>query len=351
MSAKAKPAGMFGKRNRRIVVGVIVISVVVHLLGGIGAAIWIVARYFDKPEAVFESRPVVTLQPKIIDPKLAAAEFEAAASKPTLDATIASVRETEFALPDIPQTPVDQKVEFDPSALVDSQIDAAASGFGSGAGGGGGGAGFSFFGITSAGTRIAFLIDISGSMVVPEDGIRSYQAVEAEVQKALDQLQPPATFNLLTFGAEGARYHSRMQEARGAEIERAMSWLKRQSPVPVRERAVNAGRWTGTDNFLGTKHYGTEIHEALALAFALKPDVMVVLSDGAPTFMAGNKLPKLKNGTRVDSPQTLLAWVREQQAASSSPVQIHTIAYKSNEAVYFMKALAEQNGGTSRMIE
>ncbi len=343
MSAAAKISEFLGKsNNRRIVAGVLLVSLGVHLLAGLGAAIWVIARHFEKPEAIFESRRVVTLTPKIIDPKMASAEFEAAMSKPALDQKIASVREADFALPDVPKLDVQTKVDFDPSLLANSQIDAAALGFGAATGGGGGGVGFSFFGVKASGTKIVFLIDISGSMV--KANVENYLAVEKEVENALNQIQSPATFNVLTFAEGGQKYQPRLRPAQTFEVERAMSWLNSQSPVPERLRHGNERVDWG-----GTKWSGTELHAALVLAFELEPDVIVILSDGEPTFKS-RLLPKLGNGQTVDSTAKLLEWVREQQSKLPSPAVINTIAYKGDAGTKFMKPLAEQNNGVMRVI-
>jgi hypothetical protein len=127
-----------GKR-RTIIASVILVSIVVHVLIGIGAGIWIVARYLQPPEATFVAKKIVSLPPKILDPKMAAAEFEAAAPKPVLDQKIASLRATDFALPDLPQMPTDTLMEFDPSAVISNQVVGAVGGMGAGGGGGSGG--------------------------------------------------------------------------------------------------------------------------------------------------------------------------------------------------------------------
>lgn len=124
-----------GEKRKKIAASVIMVSVIIHLVAGFGAAIFIVARYFAPPEATFVAKKLVTIPPKIIDPKMAAAEFEAAAPKPVLDQKIASLRATDFALPDIPMMPVDQLVEFNPSTTVSAQVTGLLGGLGGGGGG------------------------------------------------------------------------------------------------------------------------------------------------------------------------------------------------------------------------
>ena len=104
------------KRRGRLLWQALVIAVGVHVVLGIGAGLFIVLRHFTQPEATFVSRPATILPPQIIDPKMAAAEFDAAASKPTLDKKLASVRPAEFALPDLPMMPSDQLPQMDLAA-------------------------------------------------------------------------------------------------------------------------------------------------------------------------------------------------------------------------------------------
>jgi hypothetical protein len=75
-----------------------------------------VLRHFTQPEATFVSRPATILPPQVVDPKMAAAEFDAAASKPKLDKKLASVRPAEFALPDLPMMPSEQVPQMDLAA-------------------------------------------------------------------------------------------------------------------------------------------------------------------------------------------------------------------------------------------
>ncbi len=329
--------------NRKIIVGVVVISIAVHLLGGIGAAVWIVAQYFQEPQAVFESRKIVAIPPKIIDPKLASAEFEAAMSKPTMDLKMMSLRETEFALPDVPMAPAEDTTEFDPSALIESQVDASAIGFGAGAGSGGGGSGsgFSFFGVSSSGSRIVFVLDISGSMVGSKNGIEGYIEMENEVEKALRQLQSPTEFNIIVFGGVAKSFSQYAQKTGTGVVDKAMAWLKSNSPIPIQKAGGKYG---------GTIHAGTETASALELAFKMEPDVIVLLSDGEPQMKNPKLMVKLEDGSNVTKPEQLIEWVSEQQKNREDSIQINTIAYK-NGGTKFMEPLAERNKGTFRAVD
>lgn len=337
--------------HRRLVLSVVAISIAIHLLAGLGAAIWIVARYFDRPKAEFISKKVITLPPKIIDPKLASAEFEAAASKPQLDQKIASLRPTDFALPDVPMAPVDEMMKFDPTANIESSIAGAgigAGGAGDGGGAGGNGSGFSFFGIRATGSRIVIAIDISGSMVVGDGkSPADFERVEKEVAAALASLQPPTEFNLVAFGRAEDSFENRMQNANDFSKERGLKWLHGISPGEFLKRSSRSG--PDKKKFDNTRHSGTRTDLALEKIFEFGPDIAVVLSDGEPYFRGGQIL-KLGNGRDVKDPGSLLKWVSEQQKKRDHPITIHTISYKG-EGEQFMTALAKQNKGTFKLVK
>jgi hypothetical protein len=127
------------KWRGRLLWQALLVAVGVHVVMGIGAGLFIVLRHFTQPEAAFVSRPATILPPQIVDPKMAAAEFDAAATRPTLDKKLASVRPAEFALPDLPMMPFELDAEINVSDLAAAGVgEALAGGGGAGSGAGGG---------------------------------------------------------------------------------------------------------------------------------------------------------------------------------------------------------------------
>jgi len=122
----------------------LLVALGVHVVMGVGAGLFIVLRHFTQPEAAFVSRPATILPPQVVDPKMAAAEFDAAASRPVLDKKLASVRPAEFALPDLPMMPFELDTEINVNDLAAAGVgEALAGGGGAGSGAGGG----SMFGV------------------------------------------------------------------------------------------------------------------------------------------------------------------------------------------------------------
>jgi hypothetical protein len=267
--------------RRAIIVSVIMVSVVIHLLVGVAAAVYVVAKYLKPPEATFVAKRMVTIPPKIIDPKLAAAEFAAAAPKPQLDQKIASLRATDFALPDVPMMPVDQLVEFTPSTRISSSVTGLTGslGDGSGAGGSGGGGqgdGMSFFGLQSSGRSVLIIFDVSSSVLnkAEKAGV-TIDTIRQETLKLIDQLSIHTTFTLFQF----VRYYQPFSQTLVAPTEQnkeeAKTWLNNKFRTNGSLPKSISGTMTpptGQDN---------GVIFVLQAAFELKPDVIFFISDGS----------------------------------------------------------------------
>ena len=130
--------------RKRLLWQALLVAVGVHILLGVGAGLWVVLRHFSLPETAFVSRPAAILPPRVIDPRMAAAEFDAAANRPVLDKKLASVRPAAFALPDLPAIPFELDADINVNDLAAAGVGEALSG-GGGAGMGSGGG--SMFGV------------------------------------------------------------------------------------------------------------------------------------------------------------------------------------------------------------
>ncbi len=271
------------KSRRNIIVSVIIVSVVIHVLGGVGAAIYIVAKYLQPPEATFVAKKMVTIPPKILDPKLAAAEFQAAAPKPQLDQKIASLRATDFALPDIPMMPVDDLVEFTPSTQITTSVTGMTGGLGDGGGGGGSGGGGSgdgdgmnFFGLESKGRSVLIIFDISQSVLNKAEaaGI-SIDMIRQETLKLIDQLSINTTFTLFQFSRIYQPFSKTLVAPTDQNKEKAKDWLNNEyrtdGSLPRSVRGAVSPP-AGEDN---------GVIFVLKAAFTLQPEVIYFISDGS----------------------------------------------------------------------
>lgn len=126
-------------RRRKIIISVIVASLLVHLIGGIGATLWIIARYFDKPKAKFQLQQQIRIDPEERQHRIAMAQMESLRPKPVVNNRIQSLRPTSFALPELPQVAIEDIPPIDPNALITDNLSSLASartGAGLGVGGG-----------------------------------------------------------------------------------------------------------------------------------------------------------------------------------------------------------------------
>lgn len=341
------------KRRRKIVTSVVIASLMVHLIAGMGAAVWVVVRWIAPAEATFVSRKLPAIPPQIIDPKLAAAEFEAAAAKPQLDQKIASLRETSFALPDVPMAEVEAIAEFDPTTLASEGIQGfgngiGGSGQGHGGGQGGQGSALTFFGMQAVSQHVVFALDISMSMV-SKNNFERFDLLEKEVAKAISGLQPTTQFNIVVFAQESAAFKSKSVPATPENVTRALKWLSEQSPAGViRQNAATPG--FRMQSYEGGKHYGTRMDLAIYDGLELRPDLLILVSDGAPAGSRSKRRIALKDLTVEPNKESIFEMVKRMQAQAGKPAVISTIGYK-NQGQDFLMPLAKENNGQYRNVQ
>lgn len=223
------------------------------------------------------------------------------------------------------------------TASIKPSIDGLTSGAGGdaikgiglgGPGAGMGGNSMRFFGTRASGQQIVIVVDVSGSMVKDRGkSARTYEELEKEVARVIREMDLKSSFGLIVFSADAKSYKSHLVRSTSEEKERAISWLKKHSPVVFLDPNADAEE--------KSFHQGTRADRGLAEAFALTPDLIFFVSDGDPT---GAKPPEI------------LAAVAEAQKTLRRPAPIHSVAYLAGSGQRFMKDLAEQNGGTFREV-
>ena len=111
--AKKRRHSRDGDRKRGLIVTIILGSIAVHAVGLVLFGLLKIAEYFKEPEATFtvEKRIVVPTQTR--EHKMNMAKHMAMTPKPVFDQKLVSIRPTEFALPELPEVPVDQMMTAD----------------------------------------------------------------------------------------------------------------------------------------------------------------------------------------------------------------------------------------------
>ncbi len=272
-------------RRRQIIISVIVASIAVHLLGGTLAGIWIVARYLLPTPATFEVKREIRIAAEERQHRMNMDQFDALKPKPTFQDKMSTARPTEFALPDLPAMPLAALSALNPSDLVSDQLNslsaAAGDGAGSGAGGGRGGA-ISFLGVTSTGSRVVLLFDISKT--VNNASARAnlpMEAIREKVVELIDSVGINTTFGIGQFARNYAFFDQELLPASDPNKARAKEWL---------------AKWFSTTGSLnrGTPDYvpgSAGFLVVLAEAFKLKPDLVYIVSDGG--FYRGSGSDKI----------------------------------------------------------
>lgn len=264
--------------KRKIIISVIIGSIIVHVVAGLVATIWIVAQYFAPPPATFEVKRDIRLPAQERQHAMNMAQFDAMTPKPSFTEKIASMRPTEFSLPDLPQVPMDQMLPLDPSELISDSVESlvGTAGFGAGGLGMGGldgtGDAISFFGVQSQARRVLLLFDVSQSVVnkaqasgVPMERIRD------ETLELIDGLSINTRFGLIQFVRNHKPFRSELIPATDANKQAARDWVNSEwrdtGTMPPSGRGVVA-------------EYPNGILRVLEEAFAMEPDVIYILSDG-----------------------------------------------------------------------
>lgn len=265
-------------RRRKLILSIIVVVILFHVVAGIVAGIFVVARYFTVPPAQFVVQKDIRLPAKEREHKMNMAEFDANTPKPTFNDKLQSMRPSAFALPDLPKLPLDQMLPLDPSAIVSDAVSSmvGAAGMGSGGQGSGGlggtGTGFSFFGIQSNAKRILLLFDVSTSVVNKANaaGI-PLSKIREETLNTINALTPNSRFGMIQFTQNYKPFQTELVPATDQNKQTAKTW--------VEQEWVETGTMGAQGNKIVANPRG--FMGVLERAVQMQPDVIFVISDAS----------------------------------------------------------------------
>lgn len=201
---------------------------------------------------------------------------------------------------------------------------------GAGRAGAGGGGGTTFMGVRTDAKRIAFILDFSASM---RDADGRVGRLKRELGRALAGMPREARFTVILFGlspAEGARL---VQKPDGGStwsnaipMPPAGDWL----PATEANKAA-AIAWVGTRD--PDPQAGSATWDSMRLALSMGPEAIFLLTDGE--FIDAD-----------------LRELREEieKGNAGRKVQINTVAFASEHDVQSLRLIAEENGGTYRLV-
>ncbi|MFQ3670318.1 MAG: hypothetical protein SNJ84_02545 [Verrucomicrobiia bacterium] len=331
-------------QRKKLLVTVVMVSIGLHVLAGIGAGIWIVAKYLTPPPATFVAKKSVQLPPKIVEQKMQSAEFEAATPKPTFDDKMASLRPTDFALPDLPQMPVEDMVPLDPSTLISDNITDLVGAEGAGAGDGAGQGGFggvasdvSFMGIKTSARRIVIMYDISTTVVNSARRAKiPFEKIREETLEMLQNLSINSAFGLVQFARNYAFFRPELLPATDPNRAQAKEWLERWF-------AVDGAMPRGTPNLVTG---GPGFLKVLEAVFQTNPDVIFVISDGNFFRSDGGE-----SGSRIPYDE-IERTIRDLQRGREEPVTIHFVTIgASRDTTREVRKWVRQSGGRGQVRE
>jgi hypothetical protein len=340
--AMIERANQVGAR-RKLIITIILVVIGLHVAGGLIAGAFVVARYFMSPPAQFEVVRDIRLPAQERQHRMNMAEFDALTPKPSFNDKMASLRPTDFALPDLPQIPMDQMLPLDPSEIVADAVSslvgaAGVGGGGAGAGGlGGAGEGFSFMGIQANGRRIAMLFDVSGSVVTKaEKSGLPMSRIREETGKLIDSLGINTRFGLWQFVRNYKAFRPELLPATGPNKEAALEWINTQWSESGQMAASGRGV---------TSRLPNGIEMLLEDVFKQEPDVIFIVSDGSFwRSMPGGGQEKVdyrELRRRIDALQKNL----------SSPAQINFIGFEMRpEEKRELSSIIRANRGRLREI-
>lgn len=346
-------------RLRRIIVMVILASIAVHIAAGVVAGVVIVARYLAEPPAEFKAVKDIRIPAQDREHRMNMASYEGGAAKPAFTDKMASARPTEFALPDIPQIPVDTVTEFDPNGVVADQIagigsgSGFGSGFGSGAGGGGQGSGsaVNFFGISDTATRVIIVVDVSDTMFDRQPG--KFNAVKSEAANLIKGLGINTLFNIVIYEGGSVAMFPEPQPATDANKQKAAAWVE----------SVDGGgskrsmSYRGTYSRMGTGLYeggGTRTDTALKQALSMRPSTVFLITDGEMSRMGGAADQDKSQGGEITE-RELQDIVKNAQEKLEEPARIHVVHFLTKaaraEEEKVLRGLARRNDGRFKQVK
>jgi len=204
----------------------------VHVVAGLIAGVFVVARYLLKPEATFVAPKEVKMPAKEREQKMDMASFDANAPKPSFNDKLQSLKPAPFALPELPKVPMDQMLPLDPSALVSDQVSSMVGDAGAGNGpvpanrAGRHGQRIQFLGIQTNAKRVLILYDISSSVVNAANRAGySMDKIRDETKTLLQNIGVNTRFGLGQFARNYAFMSTEMLPATDTNRAAANEWF------------------------------------------------------------------------------------------------------------------------------
>jgi hypothetical protein len=359
-----------GKRKQPIL-GTFSLSVIIHaaviaLLGGV-----VVFKVLERPPAQFKPPPppakTTKIEPRKLQHKIKIREQQQNSGRPRVSPRLTANRVSGISLPEIEADPMAAPVKSNIQKNIGKNFSMGGLGTGLGSGTGSGGLGLgtstvSFFGIQAAGERIAFVIDLSRSMVEDDKGgLNGINVLKDELKNMVQKLNDGTFFNLIFFDDNVDLFKPKLVVAKpptkkeadqfispyyadfGKEVLQNYSQDKRDWPSATRLHNYNLPMLESTAKYVGEGgNKNSQINAPLAAAFQMQADTIFIISDGYPVFeraLFGKELEEYQRRVKE----------AEEKWAKLSPKELERIEKSNQESrEKYWKALDAENAKRAR---
>ena len=361
----------FATKRKQPLLGTFSISVAIHaaviaLLGGV-----VVFKVFERPPAQFKPPPppakTTKIEPRKLHHKIKIREQQQNSGRPRVSPRLTANRVSGISLPEIEADPMAEPVKTNIQKNIGKNFSMAGLGTGLGPGTGPGGLGLgtstvSFFGIKASGERIAFIIDLSRSMVEDDKGgLNGINVLKSELTEMIQKLNDGTFFNLVFFDdsvdvfkpklvvaksatkKEAAEFISPYYSEYGKELLQNYSRDNRSWPSATRLRNYSMPLLEAKAKYVsdgGNKN--SQVDAPLVAAFQMQADTIFIISDGHPIF------ERALFGKELEAYQKRVAEAEERWAKLSEKERQRTEKSNKENSEKWWKELDEENAKRAR---
>jgi hypothetical protein len=303
----------FAGKRKQPILGTLSLSVIIHavviaILGGV-----VVFKVLERPPAQFKPPPppakTTKIEPRKLQHKIKIRERQQNSGRPRVSPRLTANRVSGISLPEIEVDPTAAPVKSNIQKSIGKNFSMGGLGSGLGSGTGSGGLGLgtstvSFFGIQAAGERIAFVVDLSRSMVEDDKGgLNGIKVLKDELKNMVQKLNDGTFFNLIFFDDHVDAFKPKLVVAKpatkkeadefispyyadfGKEVMQNYAQDKRDWPSATRLHNYNLPMLESAAKYVsGGGNKNSQIDAPLAAAFQMQADTIFIISDGYPSF-------------------------------------------------------------------
>ncbi|HEY5741815.1 MAG TPA: hypothetical protein VIS99_04680, partial [Terrimicrobiaceae bacterium] len=305
---------------------------------------------------------VTKIEPRKLQHKIKIREQQQNSGRPRVSPRLTANRVSGISLPEIEVDPMAEPVKTNIQKNIGKSFSMAGLGTGLGAGTGPGGLGLgtstvSFFGIKASGERIAFIIDLSRSMVEDDKGgLNGINVLKSELTEMIQKLNDGTFFNLVFFDdsvdvfkpklvvaksatkKEAAEFISPYYSEYGKEVLQNYSRDNRSWPPATRLRNYRMPLLEAKAKYVsdgGNKN--SQVDAPLVAAFQMQADTIFIISDGHPIF------ERALFGKELEAYQKRVAEAEERWAKLSEKERQRTEKSNKENSEKWWKELDEEN--------